>query len=150
MPDTPYKVAAVRPYHDQIRVRIFEALTTANCEVVPEWTTPVGTPDEEVVEKLREVTPDVLLAPFHIGMTDDQRTISGLTVLRSLQAEYEWAKQVPTIMPISVFGGAGFVLQIEEFRKEHNDETILPLNKDQIAQDDLSSVISAHIAKFVR
>ena len=82
------KSGAIRPYYDRITIKVFEALTKANCEVVPEWTTPVGATDEEVVKNLSSVIPDVLLAPFHIIQTDGEQAVSGLSALGCLQDRY--------------------------------------------------------------
>ena len=53
-------------------------------------------------------------------------------------------------MPMSAFGKAAFLLRIEECGKEYSDETLLPLDKDQIDREDLGNVIAAHVAKFTR
>jgi|GEM_PF-6979475 len=53
-------------------------------------------------------------------------------------------------MPMSAFGKAAFLLRIEEFREAYSDETLLPLDKDQIDREDLSDVIAARIAKVTR
>ncbi len=82
------KSGAIRPYYDRITIKVFEALTKANCEVVPEWTTPVGATDEEVVKNLSSVIPDVLLAPFHIIQTDGEQAVNGLSALGCLQDRY--------------------------------------------------------------
>lgn len=99
---------AVRPYPGPFRAKVFALLAAAGVEVEAPAELGVGVSNEDAIRHLRGLRPDLLLVPFHVVRKGDGDRTSGLELVERLRAEVPRFRDVPIIMPVSVFARLAF------------------------------------------
>ncbi len=127
-----YKAIAVRPYPNPLRARVLSVLSAAGIEVEIPLELEGAATNDEVVAYLRGRGPDVLLVPYH-ALRDrlDERT-SGLDLVVRIRTELPELRDVPVVMPLSVFGQVAF----EAAWRQSRSDGIVPLFEKDLDGDD--------------
>ena len=147
MSEKSFKIFVVRPYAPRIRDKVFPALECIGGVFPDGWKTDRETNDKEVVKRLQDIRPDVLLIPFNSLMLKDKTQVDGLKTVNHLYEQCQWTYRVPVVMPVSVFGMGSFVLDFPEFEKKYPDHRVLKLEEEQIFGPGLGNLLRQHVAK---
>jgi len=119
---------AVRPYPGPFRAKVFELLASTGVEVEAPAQLGDGASNEDAVRHLRVERPELLLVPFHVVRNGDGDRTSGLELLARLRSEVSRFREVPVIMPVSVFARLAF----EAAWKARPHDSVIPLFESTI------------------
>jgi hypothetical protein len=145
-----HRVLPVRPYAPSIRARVFALLRSLGLEVDEGGSIPARTRDDEVMSRLRGLSPSVLLVPFHAHRDDRGEPVNGLGILVRLR-EIEHLASVPVVMPVSGVGEAAFELLRSRGGPELDSvltRTFL-LRTSELDGPELGSRLEVHLARFL-
>ncbi len=99
---------AVRPYGERLRPKVFGFLSALGVDVVAPAELSDTASNEQVYEHLAQHPCDVLVVPFHVVRTPDGKRTNGLELLAGLREKVPWAREVPVVMPVSLFATVAF------------------------------------------
>ena len=85
-----------------------------------------------------------MLAPFHIGRDKNGDKVHGLQTVRKIWDEYAWGKQLPVLMPTSIFGKAAFEIDLPQFSAAHPTEKILVIEEEDLDVPGLAKNRGSH------
>lgn len=102
------RALAVRPYPDPLRGRVFALLSELGLEVLAPAELGESTTNEEAVNYVGSHRPDLLLVPFHVVRDGDGQRTSGLELVRELRRAKPEFRDVPVLMPVSVYAQLAF------------------------------------------
>jgi len=122
------RAVAVRPYPGPLRQKVFGLLASAGVDVEAPAGLGDGASNEGAIRHLQGLQPDLLLVPFHVVRNGDGDRTSGLELLARLREEVPRYREVPVIMPVSVFARLAF----EGAWKARPLGHVLPLLEDAI------------------
>jgi hypothetical protein len=140
--------AAVRPYGEGIRVRVFSFLASMQLDLADGQIVEPGTPDDEAARMIDGFDADLLLLPFHLHRDRDGRAVDGVGVALQLSPAF-MRRRVPILMPVSGFSeGASFPRRLDELTQTRPDviRTLVPMPESQIGDAE----IRARIASMLR
>src|SRR5260370_20318087 len=97
-------VVAVRPYGERMRGRVFAQLRAAGLHVGSDDVIADGTSDGDVIARLRERAGCVLLIPYHAHHdVNGGSELTGLDLAQRITRELPALRDVPILMPVSVY-----------------------------------------------
>ena len=129
---------AVRPYPGPFRGKVFELLASAGVGVETPAQLGDAASNEDAVRHLRGLRPDLLLVPFHVVRNGDGDRTSGLELVAKLRTEVSRFREVPVIMPVSVFARLAF----EASWKALPQDSVLPLFESAIDEPRTRSALA--------
>jgi hypothetical protein len=133
---------AVRPYPGPLRARVFALLGSAGVAVEAPPALGDGASNEEVIRHLREVSPGLLLIPFHVVRNGGGERTSGLDLLARLREEIPRFRDVPVLMPVSIFARVAF----EGVWRARPFDHVLPILEDAIDEDATRQALERFLA----
>lgn len=142
-----FRVAAIRPYLDNIRKPVTEALAGLGGVLVADDVLPDGAGDVEAQALLvRRGLPRVLLVPFHMSKGEDGNPRHGLSTLAYLAQALPLTTKIPVLMPVSRFGAPGLALQGDRWNARAHVGRIMVIHQDELRP---SADLQARIAAFL-
>jgi hypothetical protein len=110
---------------------------------------PKGTPDDSVIDRLREKPPDILLIPFHAHRDERGEVLNGIAVAERLAAALPSLAGVPILMPASTVALPGARLKLSPLGPHPlNDalrERILLIDEAALDQPETVAALLHHV-----
>lgn len=142
-----FRIVAIRPYLDNIRRPVTDALSALGGRLAPEDVLPDGASDQEAAALLkRRGLPDLLLVPFHMGRDATGSPTHGLSTLAFLATVLPASATLPVVMPVSRFGAPGLALQGDRWNDRAGITRILVLHEDELKPPGL---LQSRLAEFL-
>lgn len=140
-------ICVIRPYHDAVRVKVFEALSELNIDMDSACIFAKGTPDDEIVAELTLLRPepDLLLIPFHAHNDHTGNMVNGVDTLKRIAGLGESYRTMPAIMPATTFKKDS----LEKMFQRHdnlNPERIIVVERSVIDSGELSFYLRSELA----
>lgn len=143
-----FRVVAIRPYLDNIRKPVTEALHGLGGILAADDVLPDGAGDREAEALLvRRGLPRVLLVPFHMSKDDQGKPQHGLSTLAHLAQALPLTAQIPVLMPVSRFGAPGLALQGDRWNESARVSRILVIHEDELRP---AAALQARVAAFLQ
>ena len=93
--------------------------------------------NDDIIARLRSLRPGVLLVPFHAMRDRRAERTSGLDLVRRVREELPELRDVPVVMPVSVFGQLAF----DAAWRQHRPEGVVPILETALDEDALLPVL---------
>lgn len=102
---------AVRPYGERLRPKVFAFLAAEQIDVAAPPEIGVAASNDDVVRYLLGHKADLLVVPFHVVRSAEGERTNGLELLAFLRQSLRWIRDVPVVMPVSLFVRVAFDVQ---------------------------------------
>lgn len=135
------RVIAVRPYPPHIRSRVFAVLEDLGLAIARTDVVPTGTPDDEVLARLRRERCDVLLVPFHAHPDRNGQLVHGLGLISKIRRELPVHHGTLIVCPVSNVGLAAAGLMMAR-HPETDFDGVLFLHEDELEEREVKQLIA--------
>lgn len=138
------RVLPLRPYTPRLRERVFHCIRISGLDILDKDLVPSGTSDEEIVSLLRQHSLAPLLVPFNAHRTDEGGVLTGVDLIERIDRELPAWRQVPILMPVSMFGASAAILRLAQMPDEPR-RRVLAFFEDDLDDPDLPMRIWFHV-----
>lgn len=139
-------VIPLRPYTLRLRERVFHCIRSAGLDILDQALVPSGTSDEEIVALLRQHSVAPLLIPFNAHRTDGGDVLTGAEMVERIDKDLPAWRQVPILMPISMFGASAAILRLAQM-PDASRHRVLAFFEEDLNDPELPTRIRLHIQK---